>query len=75
KDSSGQSLLLKAVIKGHQTIVGLLLNKGVDPTIANKDRLTPLTSGATKGHLNVVECLLQKGADVNAPRGSYGNSL
>ena len=46
-------------------MVQLLLDRGVEPSIADHTGRTPLDYGATKGHLDVVQILLDRGAEPN----------
>ncbi|KAG9228536.1 ankyrin [Amylocarpus encephaloides] len=45
-------------------IVKLLLKKGADVTVANREGWTPLNSASYSGHVDVVKLLLEKGADM-----------
>ena len=43
----------------------LLLNKGADPNIADKNSITPLFCAANYEYMEIVELLLNTGADPN----------
>ncbi|RYO86962.1 hypothetical protein DL764_008929 [Monosporascus ibericus] len=62
---SGQMSLRWAVETGDVEVVKLLLDKGADVTVANKDGWTPLIAASSKGHVDVVRLLLTT-AGVNA---------
>ena len=73
KDSYGRTPLLWAAIRGHDTVVQLLLATGqVD--IDSKDKgvatpwegRTPLLYASRSGHKAIVQLLLEKGADIEA---------
>ena len=58
-------LLFKAATCGHESLVRMLLENGVDVNMAPKQKSTPLFGAATLGHASVVQMLLSNGADVN----------
>jgi ankyrin repeat protein len=49
---------------GHVDVVKLLLEKGADMTVRNREGWTPLHSASNSGHIDVVKLLLEKDADV-----------
>ena len=57
--------------KGHISVVGLLLERGVDVNrvsrIPHGSKRTALTEASNGGHLDVVKLLLRHGADINWP--------
>jgi ankyrin repeat protein len=63
-DGFNRAALQAAALKGQTLIVKLLLEKGADVTIANREGWTPLNSASANGHVNIVPLLLEKGADV-----------
>ncbi len=69
--STGMTWLLgQAAYAGHQEIIQVLLEAGVEPN--DLDRIiypheAPLAQAAHKGHLNIVQLLLDFGAEVNIP--------
>jgi len=63
-DKQKNSFLHFAAGRGHKEIVQLILSKGVDVNIANKNGGTPLHRAAYMGHKDVVAVLLENGADV-----------
>jgi ankyrin repeat protein len=65
-DGFNRTALQAAALKGQTLIVKLLLEKGADVTIANREGWTPLNSASFSGHVKVVKLLLEKGADVTA---------
>jgi uncharacterized protein len=63
----GWTALLEAVILGdggpaHQKIVRLLLDAGADPTIADRDGVTPLEHAHSSGYTAIVATLERAGA-------------
>lgn len=58
----GWTALMETVLLGdgsepHQRIVTLLLDAGADPTIADRDGITPAQHAATNGHDTIVKLL------------------
>jgi len=53
-------------------MVRLLLRRGANPNIGNKDNLTPLQSAAHHGNIAIVRMLLKAGAKVNSADLRYG---
>ncbi|KAI2638093.1 hypothetical protein GGS21DRAFT_455281 [Xylaria nigripes] len=51
---------------GHESIVKLQFEKGVDIECKDKDGCTPLMQAAYNGHEQVVKLLLEKGADIES---------
>jgi hypothetical protein len=66
--------MVSEAVKGHNTRVAELLERGADANAVGKDELTPLAWVLASGHLDTAELLLQKGADPNY-RMSSGESL
>ncbi|KAF8532232.1 hypothetical protein JB92DRAFT_3103962 [Gautieria morchelliformis] len=64
-----------AALRGHGTIVQLLLEKGADVNAHGGVYGSALQSAALEGHHTIVLLLIEKGADVNAHRGIYGSAL
>ncbi len=62
---SGSTALLFAVSGGHNDIVELLLQKGVDVDVRNDIQATPLIIAASLGETSLVKLLLERGADIN----------
>jgi len=61
--------------KGHEGIVGLLLEKGADVNAQGGRYWNALQAALEGGHEGIVGLLLEKGADVNAQGGLYRNAL
>lgn len=60
-DSNGNSLLHRAILKGHIPMIEYLLSIGADPGIYNKQGLTPTMLAAQKTHLLEVFFKYYKG--------------
>ena len=69
---SGDSALGSAASLGEVEMVRLLLDRGANPNIGDKDNLTPLQLAAHHGNLAIVRMLLKAGANVNSPDSRYG---
>lgn len=66
---------LSCAIKfGHVAIVQLLLHKGVDINLQDKQGETPLVLAAENGHVAIVQLLLHEGADINLTDGYNGRT-
>ncbi|RYP81635.1 hypothetical protein DL770_005843 [Monosporascus sp. CRB-9-2] len=55
---SSQTSLRWAVETGDVEVVKMLLDRGADVAVANKDGWTPLIAASSKGHVDVVRLLL-----------------
>jgi ankyrin repeat protein len=66
EDRYGQTPLFYATQNGHEAVVKLLLEKGVDVTRVAINGWTLLHNASKSGHADVVKLLLEKGADVTA---------
>ena len=64
-----------ASLGGHEKIVQMLLDKGVDVNAQGGRYGHALQAASVRGHDQVVRMLLDKGADVNAQGGEYGSAL
>lgn len=63
-DSSGQTALMMAAIKGHAPSVALLLERGA--RVDNPDGWTALHYAASGGHAEVARMLILRGANLDA---------
>ena len=63
--NDGLTALYLASQKGHETIVEVLLEKGVNADIQASDGSTALIQASQNGHEAIVKALLGKGVDVN----------
>lgn len=62
-DSNPKHLLSIATKNGHEKIVQILIEKGVNVNVCDEDGLTPLLIAAKKGYSNIVKILLDNGAE------------
>jgi ankyrin repeat protein len=53
-DEFSRTALQAAALKGQSKVVKLLLEKGADVAIANRERWTPLNSASNNGHVEAV---------------------
>ncbi|MET8469317.1 ankyrin repeat domain-containing protein [Streptomyces sp. NPDC006422] len=63
----GWTALLEAIILGdgardHQRVVALLLDAGADPTLADRDGVTPLDHAERRGYTEIAKLLRAAGA-------------
>lgn len=63
----GSRPLILAAAKGHQEMVGLLLDRGAWVNASDYTGWTPLHAAIYGGHAEVVHLLLQHGADFESP--------
>ncbi|KAL1963470.1 hypothetical protein VTN77DRAFT_8371 [Rasamsonia byssochlamydoides] len=59
------SPLSYAALNGHEALVKLFLEKGVDPNFSEHHHHTPLSLAAMNGHVSIIKLLLDAGADLN----------
>jgi hypothetical protein len=71
EDCGGRTPLSWAAEYGHQAVVKLLLNKGVNLESKDNTGRTPLSFAAVGSHEAVVKLLLNKGADLES-KDNYG---
>ena len=64
QDKDGLSPFLTAVVRGHEAIVRLLLEKGVDTSLTDNDGLTALMMAVKGGYQVLVVLILEYEADV-----------
>ncbi|XP_066911211.1 uncharacterized protein [Clytia hemisphaerica] len=64
-NSFGWDLLTFSVVKENEIFVKLLLERGLNPNLADSNQLTPLHFACWKKNKNIIELLLKHGADVN----------
>jgi ankyrin repeat domain-containing protein 50 len=67
--------LQAASVRGHETIVELLLNNGADINAQGGVYGNALQAASVRGHETIVELLLNNGADINTQGGIYGNAI
>ncbi|KAI5785392.1 hypothetical protein FPQ18DRAFT_87085 [Pyronema domesticum] len=68
----GSTMLLQAVRIGHEGIVRILLERGVDVNLADGNNRTALSWASENGHDSVVKLLLQAdGIDINSKDSEY----
>ena len=60
---SGHNALSLACLHGHESVVKLLLEQGVDPNLPRGQ--LPLVMACRSGHVKIVELLLDSEADIN----------
>ncbi|XP_029212832.2 poly [ADP-ribose] polymerase tankyrase-1-like [Acropora muricata] len=63
---SSLHLAVSSVCPKRKGAIEVLLKKGADTNLQNKDSLTPLHIASEKSHLDAVELLIKNGAKVNA---------
>ncbi|KAI9765703.1 MAG: hypothetical protein M1839_005398 [Geoglossum umbratile] len=66
RDDNGSTPLHRAVGRGHEAMVRMLLAKGADATARDINGLTPLHVAASGQDRLVMQLLLEKGAQVDA---------
>lgn len=64
--SQGWTPLLRAAFKGHEAVVGLLLDQKANIEARNPTKATPLMCASERQHFETVDLLLLRGANVHA---------
>jgi ankyrin repeat protein len=64
EQGSGQTPLMAAVLSGQAQVVQILLNKGADVTIGEKDDYTPPHGAGFQGRAKIMSLLKEHGIDV-----------
>jgi ankyrin repeat protein len=59
-----RTALQAAALKGRTLIVKLLLEKGADVTVVNREGLAPLSLASWNRHIEIIEMLLKNKADI-----------
>ncbi|KAJ4168311.1 hypothetical protein NW754_013645 [Fusarium falciforme] len=70
-----QTPLLWAAMNGHEAVARLLLEKGADLEVKDRNGYTLLMLAALKGHEAVARLLLERGADLEAKIGNGNTPL
>lgn len=65
EDNSGFTPIHKAAFEGRNDVIELLLEKGIDIDIKNRDNKSPLHYAVINGKLDTTKYLLLKGANIN----------
>lgn len=60
------TILMEAAVRGNLRIMSLLLERGANVNMADKDGWTALMGATVQGRMESVKLLLEHGADVNA---------
>ncbi len=71
-DPAGFTPLVLAAAKGHAHVVGILLDKGANPSLASNE--AALIASAQNGHLEVVKLLIEAGAKLEAVTSSMSST-
>ena len=67
--SEGETAMLVAgVLTNDLDLVALLVERGADVNLSNKNGCTPLMDAAELGKNDILEYLLNNGADINAKK-------
>ena len=66
KDKSGRAVLHVACVRGHASVVQILLWNGADLDIEDEENRTPLTYARYGGHADCAEILLHNGCRDNS---------
>src|SRR5687768_9301856 len=71
--AGGETALMRATARGHETVARLLLDAGADASARRADGFTPLILAVFFGHERVARLLVERGADARA-RTSLGTT-
>lgn len=64
QSTAGESLLFLACSGGQETLTTALLRLRANPSVANREGVTPLAASIQKGHASIVQALLKAGVSV-----------
>ncbi|CAM9577804.1 unnamed protein product [Pylaiella littoralis] len=71
----GGSALMEASTSGNVAVINLLLKKGADVSVTDKDGVTTLMSAASHGHAQACKVLLDAGGPLDKKASSGGTAL
>ncbi|CAE7575946.1 ACBP1, partial [Symbiodinium microadriaticum] len=66
---TNEERIFKAVVDGDVEAVRNCVAAGLDPSLRDSERMTPLHYAADRGHTDVLNYLIDAGADLNAQDG------
>ena len=75
RNTDDVACLWQASYYGHADVVRVLLSRGADTEVANKEGATPLWVAAQSAHMEVVGLLVRAGANINAKRQQGDSAL
>lgn len=75
RDKDDRSPLFIAVEQENQAVIGMLLDKGVDPNAGSGHYGNALQTASARSHKEIVKLLLDRGANINAEGGANGTAL
>lgn len=75
KDDESRMLLVRAVEKGREAIITLLLEKGADVNAKDNCGQTLLRQAGVNRHDTIVRLLLENGADIDEKDDEHGHTL
>ena len=65
--TNGETVLYKAVTKGHADVVKFLASKGADVNIADSKGVYPIDIAAENAHMDILQVLAINGANLSEP--------
>lgn len=75
-DPDGNTVLMRAALRGHMDVASFLISKGANVNITTNNGVTALLLATCEDHTSLVKLLLDAGADPNVQDdGFYGHVL
>ena len=75
RDKDNETCLNHSILHGHESVVRLLLERGIDVNIRGEGNNTPLITAAKAGQDRITKLLIKRGVDLNLQNQIGGSAL